>query len=454
MSRRHARLTLVVLLVAVPTTAVAGARARYGGNLRVLVETPRPAQTPALLDAPEDAALSTLVAPTVCRSLEGGRVTPLLATELSRPAPARVRLSLPVRPTGATARTVAEAWERLSRPATASPYRALLAPLRHEGRKLGEGVASDRLELTLAYPFPDLERALCHPALGVPGSVGAFTVAPTPGVLHANPGFVVGRPYVDRLTLTTASERGAARLWEQGQADVFLGSGDGAQPVAQTAALYATFLVYRPARVGPDFRAQVEAAVDPVDLARFFVRAPAVPMQALLPPALMPQPAPAPRAPAPAVSGPRAATLLYDASRPDQRAVAERLQVKLHDRGLRIALRPVPRAELRSAWARGDFELLLDAVLLPPAPGPALGVVLELAGRHDLLHTELSAIGAVAEVTARDALARQRAEALRTTLPLVPLFAQALPLRHGPQVHGLAFDAYGLPMLDWAFLAP
>lgn len=448
--RRHRTAWLVVLATLVSVTALGGARARYGGNLRLLLDGPRPSESPPLLDAPADAAVSVLTAPTVCRSLEGGRVEPLLATELSRPAPTRLRLTLPPRPGGATARAVAEAWERLSRAATASPYRALLAPLKQEGRRLTSGVAADHLELTLAYAFPDLERALCHPALGVPGNVGPFTPARTPGLLHANLSHLVGRPFVDRISITTASERDAARLWEQGEADVHLGTAEGAE--THGAALYATYLVYKPGRVGADFRAQVDAAIDPADLARFFVRAPAVPMHALLPPALMPQAAAATRPPAPTVGGARTATLLYDAARADQRAVAERLQVKLHDRGLRIALRPLSREALRAAWARGDFELLLDSVLLPPVPAPALGVVIELAGRHDLLHTELTAIGAVADATARDALARQRAEALRGTLPIVALFAQALPLRRAPHVHGLSFDAYGLPMLDWAFL--
>ncbi len=64
----------------------------------------------------------------------------------------------------------------------------------------------------------------------------------------------------------------------------------------------------------------------------------------------------------------------------DQRAVAERIQVKLHDRGYKVALEPLPRSMLRARWAKGDFELMLHSLLLPPVPGPALAVVLDAGG--------------------------------------------------------------------------
>ena len=147
-------------------------------------------------------------------------------------------------------------------------------------------------------------------------------------------------------------------------------------------------------------------------------------------------------------------TLLYDATSEDQRAVAERLQVKLHDRGYTVALEPLPRAELRARWAKGDYELMLHSLLLPPVPGPALAVVLDAAGRKDLLGVELPRIGALPDAAARDAKARERALALAPSVPLLPLYAQGLALRAAPEVGGLGFDAQGLPMLDGAWLQP
>jgi hypothetical protein len=147
-------------------------------------------------------------------------------------------------------------------------------------------------------------------------------------------------------------------------------------------------------------------------------------------------------------------SVLYDASLPDQRAVAERIQVKLHDAGYRIALRGLGRSALRARWASGDFDLMLQAVLLPPLGAPALAVVLELAGRRDLLSRELPALGAIADNAAREARARERALALQPELPLVPLYAQGVRVVTSAKVAGIELDAFGVPLLDDAFFAP
>ncbi len=117
-------------------------------------------------------------------------------------------------------------------------------------------------------------------------------------------------------------------------------------------------------------------------------------------------------------------------------------------------MEPLPRSALRTRWAKGDFELMLHALLLPPVPGPALAVVLDAGGRRDLLGVELPAIGAQADAGARDARARERALALAPSVPLVPLYAQGLGVRLAPEVGGLKFDAQGLPLVDGLYLAP
>jgi hypothetical protein len=97
---------------------------------------------------------------------------------------------------------------------------------------------------------------------------------------------------------------------------------------------------------------------------------------------------------------------------------------------------------------------MLHSLLLPPVPGPALGVVLDAAGRKDLLGVELPLIGAQQDAAARDTRARERALALAPSVPLLPLYAQGLGLRVAPSVGGLTVDAQGLPVLDGAFLQP
>ncbi|WP_163861762.1 peptide ABC transporter substrate-binding protein [Myxococcus eversor] len=445
-SRRIALASLVLLGSA---SAWGAGRTRYGGEVRVAHAGPPELGEPSLADTPLEATLLGLLSRPVCAVTPEGEVQPTLARELSRPTPQVTRVTLP---NAATANALARAWTRLSSTDGASPYRALLYPLRGEGRQVTASGAS--LELALSFPWPDLERALCHPALAAPvasSTPGPFSAAGR-GALDAQLGWPRGRPYLDRLLLTATDERGLARLWSARQVQVELGVSSETDN-APGALLYATYLAFSPRRLPTDFRQAVESSIDREDLTRLFVHGPAVPMPHLLPPALMPQP-PKPRPAAPAAGPARTVTLVYDAALDDQRAVAERIQVKLHERGYTVALEPLARSALRARWAKGDFELMLHAVLLPPVPGPALAVVLDAGGRKDLLGVELPAIGALSDAAARDARVRERALALAASLPLLPLYAQGLGLRAMPEVGGLVMDAQGLPMLDGAFLLP
>ena len=449
---------MVLLLVA--STAVAGGRPRYGGVLRVALASPVADPNPMTVDRPETAALAALLAPPLCRLDPQRGVVPTVV-DVSRSQPNRVQISLRVgglrRPSD-----LADRWSALSQPATLSPYRALLAPLRGEGR--GLTAAAGTFDVALSYPWPDLERTLCHPALGMPDG-GPFTSTPPGGSLAFNLASPEGRPFPDRLQFVAADERRATRLFSTRQADLLLGAtvedAQAGSPAPQggtptpAPALFATYLVYRSAHAGTELRTVLEQSVDPQDLVQRFIAAPAVPMTQLLPPALMPPAAatPAPVAgPAPRAPG-RELTLFYDTALDEHRAVAERIQVRLHDRGYRLALKPVTRAELGGRWASGDYDLMLRTLLLPPVPAAALALAIELAGRHDLLAVELSTIGAVADANARDARARERAAVLRASLPLLPLYARAPQLSAAPSVQGLRADGFGLPMLDQMFLS-
>ncbi|PTL78713.1 peptide ABC transporter substrate-binding protein [Vitiosangium sp. GDMCC 1.1324] len=447
MTLHHA---LVSLLLLGATPSLAAGRVPYGGELRVAHTGPAEPGDPALADTPIEATLLGLVSRPACHLAPDGHLSPGLAREPSRPSAQVVRLGLP---SPAQAQALVRAWARLTGAEAPSPYRALLFPLRGEGRQLS--ATSDTLEMALAFPWPDLERALCHPALApprsAPAALGPFSAAGS-NTVEARLAWTEGRPYVDRVRLLPTDERGLSRLWSTHETQVALGVlSDGG--TVSGAALYATYLAWSPRRVPPDFRQAVESAVDREDLTRLFVRGPAVPMPNLLPPALLP-PTPGVRPTPPEPQAGRKVTLLYDVGNEDQRAVAERLQVKLHDRGYNVALEPLPRAELRARWAKGDYELMLHSLLLPPVPGPALAVVLDAAGRKDLLGVELPRIGALTDPEARDAKVRERALALAPSVPLLPLYAQGLALRAAPEVGGLVFDAQGLPVLDGVWLQP
>lgn len=442
-----ARLAACVLAV----LSIGASRPRYGGTVRVVSASPVSETDPQLADTPQDAAISALRAAAVCRLHPSGR---LEWTGVTASSSHPLRWALTPLPTARwttgepmTAASLAQSLARVTRADAASPYRALLHPLRGEGKTIN--ASADRVELTLRHPWPDLERSLCHPQLapwqrGV--GVGPFAAVEA-GAFAAFMNFARGRPYVDRLEHATADERRGPRLLELGQAEVLLG-GDVAEGSSEQSgpALFATYLVLHPRRAPGELRAHVEAGIDRADLVRFFVPSPAVPMTSLLPPALMPQglvQRPAPPAPVAA----RDLVLLFDAAAADHRAVAERLQVRLHGMGFRIAPQALSRKALRARWAAQDFDILLMSVLLPPAPGPALAIAVDLAGRRDRLAAELPPIGAIADTGQRDAFARNRAEVLLRSLPVVPLYARAIRVQ-APRLPPIAIDAFGIPQLE------
>ena len=450
--------TLLPLLLTLYCTAVlAAARPPYGGTLRLAYAAPGAAAQaasggsvdPALADTPLQASLRALSSSGLCRLDGAGALQPLLAQQLTRTRPQLLEVTLP---SPALASAFARALARLAGTQAPSPYRALLHPLQGEGRRIP--VSAERLQLALAYPWPDLERALCHPALGAPEAPGPFAPGQA-GLLAAQVRHPEGRPFLDAVAVSGAEERELSRRLESSEAALVLGGPAAPTGTAAPAALHATYLAYSPRRLPPQLRDAVESVLDRAELLRLYVRGPAQPMTALLPPALLPPPAAVrPRPAPPASAGGRRVSLAYDAQQEDQRAVAERLQVKLHERGYAVALLPLERAALRARWASGDFELMLHAVLLPPVPSLALAVVLDTGGRRDLLGVELPRLGRVADAAARDALARERALALSASVPLIPLYARGLALRARPEVAGLAWDGQGLAQLAGVWLQP
>ncbi len=404
----------VVLALLLSATAFAASRARYGGSLQ-LAYAGKPAEAEALYaDTPAEAALLSLTSRSLC-------ATPFTIT---RQGPLAVRLETQ-KPAD-----VAAALRRVQSEPT--PYRALLAPVSQIT------TTATTVELKLSHPWPDLESALCHPALSIPGA-GPFKLGlNAPGRYAADVSFPGGRPYLDELVVTSTDDRGAERLFSQRkvQAAMGLNPRDGEKAPLP----YATALLFSPS-LPLTFRNAFESSVDRGDLVRFFVRPPAAALPAGTAP---PRP--------PTISPPREVTLLFDASLDDQRAVAARLQVRLNPLGYRVALKALPRRELRARWAKGDYELMLFSMLLPTKQASTLALALETARASELAAKHLPQLGAITDDEAREEKARELLQQLAPQLPALPLYVQGLSLQVSPQVQNLKSDAWGLPKLDDVFL--
>jgi hypothetical protein len=441
---------LVLVAVMLPTTAAAAARARDGGTLRLAVLPDVRADRWG--DTPEGAVLRSLVAAPLCRVDAGGRVQPVLATVQRSADGVSVAPRAGARfPSGAPlgAAELARAWARaLERSPVA---RAALGPVRDRAAALSQqaGGRGGALALPLAYPWPDLELTLCHPALAPLGGEGPGDgIGPyaTDGTDRgrAVPSFPEGRPHPDGFVLTALSRRSAQRALETRAAQVLLGDGGD----ASAPALLATYLVSRAA--ARPLVALLEPRVDRASLVRSFVGGPAAAMPGLLPPVLGgPE-----RAAASGSQGRGSGTalLLYAADRPAQRAVAQRLQILLRDAGVQLTpLAPRAPEALDREWRAGQGDLALRSVLLPPAPAAALAVVLELAGDASASRRELAPLGALADPRERAARTAERALQLAASLPVLPLYVEGLRGPLDPALVDVRRDGFGLWMLDDAW---
>lgn len=401
---------LPLLLALLTASALAGGRPRYGGRLQVALVGEAESTDPLLATAPAEAARLLLTHQPLCR-----------VAALSRPAPGVVRLTLP--PGLAPAR-VAAALARVQ--AAPGPPHALLAPV----AKWTSG--EHHLELHLRAPAVEVERLLCHPAFAV--DLGPFVARGA--ALEANDAFPAGRPYLDAVAVQAADARAAARLFAQRRAHLVLGS-DAPTGAPQR---FATALVLGDA-ADAHLRAAVEATASRDDLARFFVPAPAAPLTTLTPTAAAPAALPAPARPPP-LTAPREVALHFDAQADHERALAQRLQVKLQPLGYRVALRPLPRAALLTRTpAAGELQVV--SLLLPETALGALLLWMSAAGED----ARLPALLQQPELEAR-------APGLARALPVVPLVTRGLGVSASSEVQQLTYDASGLPRLDDVFLAP
>jgi len=347
---------------------------------------------------------------------------------------------------------VAASLARLLAPSTRSPHGWIALPLQgsdevREGRAsslAGVQVISDlELRLLLEAPFPDLPRALAAlpaavVARGGPAANGAgpfqLGARGRDGALRliAFDGHWRGRAYADTLSVAALDARRAARAGARGELDLVVRPealpGANARDLPPVTATYAIANVRRLGKLGGELRRALEA-LDRDEMARLAGRGHVVPLATLLPPSLWPStPAPAPPPPARASGAPRVSILV--AAGEGARAVADRLQVKLFDAGIRAAVNVVSPEVLAARLEAGTHDLALVSVTYVATAAPA-----------GLLQAAWALGGPAAARRALSRLAAVEPEAvaaeLSEELGVVPLFAGGLAASPGARLQGL-----------------
>jgi len=471
MSARLAAAALLVMLG--PVAAAAGVRPRYGGELRVLLPAAPTELDPARATTPADLAAVRALHATLLDVDGAGALHPALLEAVPEPEEGarafRLRLAPGLRfhdgePIAAA--DVAASLARLAGPDSAhawlaAPIDGAAAVRAGRARQLGGvKVLSDReLRVVLAYPFPAFPLALAAlPSAVVRGpaaaGAGAFrrAGASVAGLrLAAFDAFHGGRPFADVLLLAGADARAAARALQGGAADVALRpEAVDARPAMETAPLGIVIAVVS-RRLGPaaePTRAAL-AALDRAELTRF-IRAPATPLGALLPPPLLPRVGSRP-APTRSPGTPAARLRLLLPDGPDApRAAAERIQVKLYDRGVHVVLESAPRAAFAARIAAGEFDAALVPVwLVSRAPALALAQVAAAVGGPERGAQALEQ-AAASDPQALPALAA----ALEAELLAAPLYAAGLRVSSRDGVEGVSLRADGTLDLGDAWLMP
>src|SRR5262249_7449155 len=143
---------LAAIALALATSSYAASRGRYGGTLRVAVSAERVESDPLLADSPADAALISMTTQPICRLQAPHQPQPPLAADISRSGETQLAVVIPpgrkfANGAAITAKEVTSSWSRATQPGT--PYRALLFPIRDEGRRLSAGASQRSIELPL-----------------------------------------------------------------------------------------------------------------------------------------------------------------------------------------------------------------------------------------------------------------------------------------------------------------
>lgn len=319
-----------------------------------------------------------------------------------------------------------------------------------EGRaRLLAGVqvlSEQELLVALAFPLPEFPWLLATSAAALP-EAGPYAALPRrapsdPLLLVANEHAHAGSPFARRIELHGADARASARLLEKGALDAVLRpEAAGARAGPPLPMLTATVAAVNGARLGAGAEAVRAAlrALDRAELARRFVRGPAVGLATL---AAGGAAGPAPAATPPGERGgpaPARVVLLADGGSADSRALADRIQVKLFDAGVRAAVEVADGGRLRARLDAGDYDVaLIQVELASPRPALAAAQIAFAARGPAAARRALEALGTAAPEAAPEA-----AERLARELDLVPLVASGLRASLGPRLEGLAPGADG-----------
>lgn len=438
--------------------AAAETRAIYGGSAQATLAS-SPTTFDPLRGGPGDAEVAALVYDTPFAVDAAGRPRPSLALALENPD-GGLRARLVLRPdlhfsdgSPLTARDIAASLTRALRDPAGWP----LAPIR-AARASGE----QAVELELFRPTPELALLLSTPAAMItPNGMapGKRPIGSGPFVVEAsdlqsvrlapNPACPGGRPYLASLLLRTWPSRGD----EAGSFEVGALQAMRHQPATleQAGARHAAVTVDGPQTItgfiavgriadAALLRRVLVLALNRERLRRLTVREPAQVAAGAVPPALGGQ------AERPAYDPARARaeverrwpgahpklSLLVDASRFDDRDVAERILADLARAGIDVSIDAADAPSYQARVDSGRYELLLGAVA-PPAPDGTLAA--------------LALLAAVDPAAARGALAHGSAVDLEATR-VIPLFHRAARLQAAPELRGLRVDGAG--RADWA----
>jgi peptide/nickel transport system substrate-binding protein len=456
----------LLLALALPFPALAGVRPAYGGEIRAVLPAAPRVTDPAVAADPCDLLLVRAVHATPLELDADGRLAPGLLEEIPSAEAGgrafRLRLRAGLRFADGTPLAASDLAGTFVRVLTRDGPNAWLAlPILgadafQAGRAAtlaGVQVLSEReLLVTLAFPMPEWPWALAAPAAAVVSRGGAgagpfvLQALDAGGArLTANPNHWRGRPFADRLTFTWGDARAAARALGRGEADVVFRpeATAGAAASAPTPPLLATFAVvnWRRLGAGAERVRRVLGALDRAELGRRYARGPSAPTATLVPqPLLAPPPSAAGTAPGPAPSGPQSRlVLLAAADAPDQRAVAERLQVKLFDAGVRAAAEVEGASRFAARLAAEDYDVALVPVqIVALAPALAGGQVAQATRGPAAARRAMAELAGLAP-----SAAAEQAERLTRTLDLVPLFSTGVRASSGPGLQGLRVRADG-----------
>ncbi len=468
-------LALALALVLGANSATAETRPRYGGELTGTLLGEPASLDPIAARSHAELAVVGLLFDTLYRIGPDGALVPHVAAAL--PVIDGGRARIPIRPgirfhDGSTL-TVVDVLATLARVKASVAAGWLLAgvdaitvdgdivvlDLHNSGRDLAAILAAPQLAITPRGAAPKKDAAI--------GS-GPFKLAARKKdrlELVAFDDHFAGRAYVDSLVLrwfTTAD--GEAKLYETGGshwsmrgATVFSGQ----TPKFPTDELEgpATVLIFlgfgqaQPAITGNrDWRAALDAALARGGLAALGTGERTVPTLDPVPVELggpaLPDDAKDSRAElattalaraaaaVPALAADRRATValevLIDASRPDDREVAERVVRALDKLGLRGSITALAAPELARRVAAGTCDLYVGQLAAPVAsPGLLFAQAYAAAGDRDVAD-KLVAGGAVDLTRARAAFA--------TRLPILPLFHRAVRIHHRRDLRGSWFD--------------